>query len=129
MADIIVSGAGTTTVNGTFTERGSVNGYPYYNLLGEVDSTTVYVIKHDPTGLGSRWRIYGPAGDDEYIASSAGAQATPDLVPAWSVWWGMAPVPTVTASSGGGSTNKGFFAFLRKLIDAAMQTLRPAWQW
>ena len=36
---VVVAGAGTPEANGTYTERGTNAGKPYYNLVGEPDNT------------------------------------------------------------------------------------------
>ena len=46
MTDMIVSGAGTTAVNGTYVESGTANGKPYYTFGS-----------YNLTWVNSQWRI------------------------------------------------------------------------
>lgn len=89
--DIIVSGAGDSSVNGTFTFRGTLGGKNYYNLTGEPDSTSSFAIYWN-SGEAS-WFISNDAGD---LYFSTDDVATPDLVTTW-VDFGVPPVPTVIA--------------------------------
>ena len=86
MANIIVSGAGSSEVNGTYTESGTYEGRPKYVydnyvliwssgmvrwVIGTSDYVTVYYISNENV-------------------------ATPDLCTTWKVYDGEPPVPTVT---------------------------------
>ena len=105
MADMIVAGAGTTAVNGTYVENGTYQYHPRYTksdgkqilwmstryMLGDAN---MYM---DPD--------YGPQGTRYYDSYSAGD--TPDTVTTWLVaLHGSPPVPTVTAASSG-TTHEG----------------------
>jgi len=95
MADMIVSGAGTTTVNGTYVESGTVNGKPYY-------AKESFTIKW----AASQWQI------KSFLLwyFSNNDVATPDLCTTWNSFEGFDPVPTVTAS-GGGSTGNPYYYY------------------
>lgn len=68
ISNIIVSGAGSTEINGTYTYRGQHNTRNYWNLHGQDDSTTAYAIVWD----GSTWLMTNYAGDTFYeIATSS----------------------------------------------------------
>ena len=99
MADMIVSGAGNSAVNGTYVENGTLNGKPYYEF-GNCK------ILYDPEGKwGAGWFI-----TIDYINQYASYtnMATPDLCPSWdgSYCYGADPKPTVTAASSG-TTHEG----------------------
>ena len=83
MANIIVSGAGTSAVNGTYTESGTYGGRPKY-----VYDNYVLV-------WSSGWEL----GTSDYVTAyyySEDDVATPDLCTTWKVDEGKKPVPTVT---------------------------------
>lgn len=61
-SSVLVTGAGTTSVIGTYTYRGQLNDFGYYNLQGQADSTTLNCIKV-ATGA---WLITNGAGVTEY---------------------------------------------------------------
>lgn len=88
---VIVSGAGTPAVDGTYTERGTNNGKPYYNLEGQPDSTTDFAIYWD----GSGWVITIAGGDNQY-------QSFSNTLYPWQADWvgsetgGDSPGPLVT---------------------------------
>jgi hypothetical protein len=89
--NIVVSGAGSIYVNGTYISNRLSYGRPRYVLsLGGV-------IYFNGTG----WEIFDPGGVSVY--SSADDVATPDLCTTWTVVDGDAPVPTVTEESAGAS--------------------------
>jgi len=88
---IIVAGAGTAAVNGTYTERGTANGFPYYNLVGEPDDPDSKAVSY----YGGEWEIVTTnhgVGMQYY-----GTLNTPNV---WDEEWeessGSLPVPTVT---------------------------------
>lgn len=81
MANMIVSGAGSTEVNGTYAENGIVNDRPYYTY-------GINYIKW----FGSYWAIRG---DLNYYYSNDNV-ATPDLCTTWRWDEGELPAPTVT---------------------------------
>lgn len=91
---MIVAGAGTTAVNGHYTENGTYNGYPAY----ELDGGGQWIWMYTEFILFWQWTI-SPAKDD--ISSyyySVGDVATPDLATGWGVGVNyIAPVPTVVA--------------------------------
>ena len=85
---MIVSGAGTSAVNGTHVESGQISGKPFY----------IY----DNCGImwtGTAWTILHSDGDPYYYYSYDDV-ATPDLCTTWEVHEGELPVPTVTADGG-----------------------------
>ncbi len=92
---VIVSGAGSTSVNGTYTLRGEHNGSPYYNLIGFPNNPFQASIGVN-IGGSSGWAINFSDGDTAYIP--AGGQGFVDQP--WQVTWvtsdGVLPVPTVT---------------------------------
>jgi hypothetical protein len=90
-SSVLVSGAGSEEANGTYTERGEVNGRSYYNLVGESDFPTEYSIYWQ----GDRWAITDFQGDFYYEANVD--VESPWLVEAWELSdIGTGPVPTVT---------------------------------
>ena len=102
MADMIVSGAGTTAVNGTYVENGTYGGKPQYIKNG-------YYIRYG-SGKWASWAIdnggdYSPFGGTlitYYVGAESTTQATPDLVPIWyTSGVGVSPAPTVTAAPSG----------------------------
>ncbi|MGI5900705.1 MAG: hypothetical protein ACOX8S_12475 [Christensenellales bacterium] len=96
--DIIVSGAGSTEVNGTYVWQEpppELEGFTIYTLNGEpfdfMDDTQISIVYNpDPDysgwymGTGSQPRYYS----GEHVA-------TPDLVQTWYTFFGTPPVPTV----------------------------------
>lgn len=54
LASVIVSGAGTGAADGTYTERGTENDRPYYNLVGEPDSPLASAVSWN----GELWGIW-----------------------------------------------------------------------
>lgn len=86
--NMLVSGAGTSAVNGTYTPTGTRNSKQYYNLTGT--SSIVSAISWD----GGSWNIYAASGQANY--NSGDNVATPDLVTTWTAAFGGSnPVPTV----------------------------------
>jgi len=92
---VIVSGAGSTEVNGTYTERGEYDGKPYYNLVGELDDIYFSSILWEE-GI---WYIYDFTGSDFY--ESLENVSFPWLVEEWD--WreanGVPPAPTLTPTN------------------------------
>jgi hypothetical protein len=87
---VIVSGAGSPLINGTYTIIGTTNGKPSYSDPTEVSNVFMF---WDET----RWVI--KEGIDDYYESFEDV-ATPDLVVAWSaVDFGSPPAPTVTPTN------------------------------
>jgi len=89
---VLVEDAGTPSANGTYTYRGLQAGYPYYNLLGESDSTTLFAIVND----GAQWLLTNGSGTTQYV--SAG-QADYPFEETWEVSAGAADAPTVSESA------------------------------
>jgi hypothetical protein len=87
----LVAGAGSSEVNGTYTPRGTNQGKPYYNLVGQPDdfsSSSIY-------WGGGTWQITFSD------ASTAYGTGDEDVPYPWNVveWLpvdGAEPVPTVT---------------------------------
>ena len=97
MTDMIVSGAGTTAVNGTYVENGTVNGKPKYTFGNYyIYWSNGYVASNPPDEGG--WTLAN--GGNWYV--SPDNTATPDLA-TWQVgfYTGAAPAPTITAASTG----------------------------
>ena len=114
-----VSGCGSTDVIGIYTQNGTNNSKPYYNILGQGDSVTDYAIVND----GSKWQITNGAGEARYESADNPA------LPASATWvrvpgFGTDPAPTVTSvtqgeldagvlvSGAGTATSNGVFAGL-----------------
>lgn len=80
---MVVSGAGTSAANGTWTYAGELYGKPYY-------------------ALGENMLFWYGAGGYWVLASSYYSTddvATPDLVTTWTVSAGSLPLPTVTSAT------------------------------
>jgi len=95
---IVVAGAGTAAAIGTYTQRGTSDSKPFYNLVGEVDAISTSSITWETAD--TRWVIYDSLGDISYL--SLDEVATPDLVTTWvntAPAQGTLPVPTVTAGA------------------------------
>ena len=86
MANIIVSGAGSTEVNGTYAVIGEEGGKPVYANNANNDIAI---------GWGNAWLIVIPSTFVIYYYSYDDV-ATPDLCTTWEVYEGEPPVPTVT---------------------------------
>ena len=97
MADMIVSGAGTSAVNGTYVENGTANGKPKYYC----SANGLYIAWYEGGKWGDYWYIGGLNGATGLYYSSWDIVATPDLCSSWSRNSGALPVPTVTAAGGG----------------------------
>lgn len=101
MADMIVSGAGTGSVNGTYTQTGTYDGRPYYNLSG-TDPTQYSIVWADS----SYWFITDSGGLENGRYYNADDVASPDLCThPWDVGAADYPAPTVTAAGGGGTVS------------------------
>lgn len=107
MADMIVAGAGTMAVNGTYAENGTKFEKPRYRMASAQSVTGYFYVVW--AGPYNRWCI-SVQGDDSvaYIQILAGSRyysaddvATPDLCTTWALASGANPVPTVTAAGGG----------------------------
>ena len=101
MANIIVSGAGSSEVNGTYVESGTIEGRPKYVydnyvllwadgawIIGTSDYVTAYYYSNDDV-------------------------ATPDLCTTWEVEDGEPPVPTVTKEVTGVPKHFLYYARMR----------------
>lgn len=84
----VVSGAGVTSVNGTYTPRGTFNGKPYYNKQGEPTDIGAWSIYF----LSNKWYIASDS-TDEYISTDT---ATFPWTATWEEFSGSPPAPTVT---------------------------------
>lgn len=91
----IVSGAGTVLANGVYTPRGTANGKPYYNLLGEPDDPTAKGISWDSGE--SQWFMGDIVNIDDAFYRSTDDVAFPWLA-TWLVNAGVGPAPIVTES-------------------------------
>ena len=87
---VIVSGAGNAAANATWTERGTFGGKPYYNKLGDPNSTSSNVIRWST----NQWEIY--TGSPLYVSNS-------DTSFPWQATFitavGNSPVPTLTPTN------------------------------
>ena len=107
MTDMIVSGAGTTAVNGTYVELGKYNSRPYYGKGGAETPSIGYrfgawIIA--PLACTSAYTDFAYFNNSYYYSSDN--VATPDLCTTWAIKSGALPVPTVTAASSG-TTHEG----------------------
>ena len=88
MANIIVSGAGSSEVNGTYVDTGELSGNkPVYENNANSDILIVWDSGEWIIENMSTFAIYYFSGDDV---------ATPDLCTTWEVYDAEPPVPTVT---------------------------------
>ena len=102
MADMIVSGAGSSVINGTYIESGTYNGRSMY------DNGNYRIL-----WLGAGWGIVNYVNLAYYYRSTDDV-ATPDLVTTWTVYQtGILPVPTVTAASSGQNLTLHFLHYAR----------------
>jgi hypothetical protein len=95
MTRVTVSGAGYSSVNGLYVERGDYAGKPYYTLYGVNDTTDVSVIRWTG-GAEPKWQIFDSGGDEPYFSEED--VDFPWLVQNWTVnteGVGEAPAPTV----------------------------------
>ena len=105
MANIIVSGAGSTEVNGTYVDTGELSGNrPYYENNANSDIQIVW--------YGSAWIIMKMSTQFIYYYSSDDV-ATPDLCTTWGVYDGEPPVPTVTKEVTGNPKHFLYYARMR----------------
>jgi hypothetical protein len=94
---VVVSGAGATAANKTFTQRGMSNGKPFYNIASNPDNATHHAISWD----GTQWNMLtqgGSGGGRSYYSTEDVDR--PDLVVTWVQDVGGSPLPTVTHSPG-----------------------------
>lgn len=87
-----IADAGTAGSNGTYTYRGTHNNYPYYNLLGESDSTTLFAVVNN----GSLWTNTDASGVVQYQST---AQADFPFDVTFEEVAGDAPAPTVSENA------------------------------
>lgn len=89
---VVVSGAGTATVNGTYTVTGEAAGRPYYNLSGSsaADQNAI-------AWGGSNWNIWGAGLETMY--GSTDDVALPWQVTTWTGEDGGPPMPTLTPAT------------------------------
>jgi hypothetical protein len=92
---VIVSGAGTRAVNGTYTYRGIYGVKGYYNLVGEPDATDTSSISYD----GGIWWIYDVNSFTNYESNED--VEFPWLVENWEIGGGVGefPIPTLTPTN------------------------------
>jgi hypothetical protein len=90
---IIVSGAGSTEINGTYTKRGIYNDKPYYNLFGQPDSIFTSCVMW----YGTDWRVINSV-DDVFYESFEDVEF-PWMVISWNISNGNPPVPTLTPTN------------------------------
>jgi len=91
MTDMIVSGAGTSAVNGTYEEGNYINGKPSYNKAQD------YILywRRDADLEEYVWGIFTSSGISS-LYYSLDDVASPDLCSSWAVLNGVSPAPTVT---------------------------------
>ena len=106
MANIIVSGAGTTAVNGTYAVIGEEGGKPVYANNANSDIAIGW------DGGEKKWLIMNLSTYVIYYYSSDDV-ATPDLCTTWEVIDGEPPVPTVTKEVTGIPKHFLYYARLR----------------
>ena len=88
-SSVSVSGAGSASVNGTYTYRGDYEGKGYYNLVGEADNSGQSAI----SWYESKWIIFSPT--DAFYESEDDVEF-PWQVTTWVRVEGVSPLPTVT---------------------------------
>ena len=104
MANIIVSGAGSSEVNGTYVVVDEAGGKPYYENNANSD-----------IGIGwgnGAWLIMNSSTFVIYYFSNDDV-ATPDLCTTWEVEDGEPPVPTVTKEVTGNPKHFLYYARMR----------------
>ena len=105
MANIIVSGAGSTEVNGTYVDTGQLSeGRPIYANNANSDIVIVWD--------SSAWNIADMSTQVMYYISEDDV-ATPDLCTTWEVADGEPPVPTVTKEVTGVPKHFLYYARMR----------------
>ena len=110
MTDMIVSGAGTTAVNGTYVENGTMNGKPKYTFGDYFIYWSIGYVYTNPPDEGG-WTLVDNNGT---FYATPDNTATPDLG-TWQVgfYTGAAPAPTVTAASSGQNLILHFLHYAR----------------
>lgn len=114
MADMIVAGAGTSAVNGTYVEDGTFNGKPLYNFIG-TNYRIMFAV--DYAYEESVWLIRTTT-NTQYYYGLPTSVSTPDQCVAWyKENSGALPVPTVTEAPSGttheGEATLSSFSYLR----------------
>jgi hypothetical protein len=98
-AGFIVSGAGSTNANGTYTANGTEGGYTKYTK-----PASAFIIAK----VSDYWRIYDPSGAGEYdlyVTYDAGPDANTPPTTGWGQGvFGALPNPTVSTPPGTGGT-------------------------
>jgi hypothetical protein len=90
MDTVIVSGAGSEEVNGTYIENGTVEGRPQYLFDSEGSSDVIFW-----AGASDGWIITSDDGNPYYAGPGEDVEF-PWLVETWINYQGGLPVPTVT---------------------------------
>ena len=103
MANIIVSGAGSTEVNGTYAVIGEEGGKPLYANKANSDIIIIWA---------GNWVIADSSTEFIYYFSNDDV-ATPDLCTTWEVHEGEPPVPTVTKEVTGNPKHFLYYARMR----------------
>lgn len=93
---VLVSGAGTAAVNGLYTFRGSNNGFPFYNLVGQGTDSSLYSVVVFNDGPDLFWYINDTDNQYKSVETVENYHSVFDVN--WEVVFGAEPVPTVTAS-------------------------------
>lgn len=92
---VVVSGSGNSGANAFYTERGTSNAKPYYNIFGQDDDTINYSI----VWTGTIWAIKGI--DNTTLYYSNDNVDYPYQVTTWLRSSGALPLPTVVAGQDG----------------------------
>jgi hypothetical protein len=87
-SDLVVSGAGTSTVNGSYNEAGDINGFPLY-----ITDAGTAVINVGANTI--NWAMGGATIQSATVSLYNGT-AGPRPTVTWSAHFGTAPLPIVT---------------------------------
>ena len=104
MANMIVSGAGTSVANGTYVETGTYQSHPQY--IKSDGNLIRWMVANYAIGASNLYCDidYGPQGTVYYTSSAC---VTPDLSTFWNkAQSGVLPAPTVTLEQSG-TTHEG----------------------
>lgn len=103
LSGVVVSGAGTAAVNGTYTRRGESDGYFYYTLIGQASPALPLILpEYSVFTDGNYWYVTDSAGDLMYYGRQASLTGpvcdTPQECTTWTIYpgGGSASAPTVT---------------------------------
>jgi len=89
--NMVVTGAGTTAVNGIYIPNGTYLSRPRWKLTGAVTGTNLNAIYW----MGSYWQI---SNSSNYLYQSASDVASPELASGWAAAFpGVTPVPAINA--------------------------------